>query len=356
MMHLKKYFIFAAIAVAALSVFSCKDKNKDDETEVLPSLNGSISITMQSYDYVQVGDTIKATPSGITRPSDDKGGVGYYWVISDAASFKDTTRYFDDPDTVTGELVFEIPDTTGNITFTCCAYAPGYYSSSASFTVSIIDREKSMTDLYYSDKCQEFTDPRDGKIYKYEVIGNTAWFCRNLAYRNEELKAIPFCNCDVMEDFFGEFYTWEQAMQACPEGWRVPSENDWVKLADTVTGKLYEAYNDFAGAAIHFTSDAYFNGKRMWEFWPETRPSLATSLNIIPSGYAIMEGTSSYYFYDSYDTDFNYFCAMLWTSDEYDEDKAFYRYIYNDKYPDVLSAYAGKKTAAFPTRCVKDVE
>jgi len=312
---------------------------------------------MKSYDYVGVGETVKATPYGVSKPSDDEGTVGYVWVLTDAASERDTVRFEDESESISGAIEYVIPDTTGCITFTCMAYASGYTSKSISFTVSIVDPVKSMKDLNYSDKCKEFTDARNGKTYKYETVGTLDWFCRNLEFSSDEVKGIPFCKCDIMEAFFGDFYTWDQAKAACPEGWRLPTDKDWVALANNVTGKQFSEYNDFEGASVHLTSDAYFNDARMWEFWPETRPTFKTSLNLLPTGYAtISPSTNSYYFYDSVDTDFNYFCAMYWTADEYDADKAFYRYIYNDKYPNVLSAYASKNSVAMPVRCVRDTE
>lgn len=88
-----------------------------------------------------------------------------------------------------------------------------------------------------------FTDPRDGQFYKtvtYEInhskdsISKVTWLAENLKYKTQD----SFCfndnpqNCDK----YGRYYTWDAAMTACPQGWRVPSDSDWAQLVGLYGG------------------------------------------------------------------------------------------------------------------------
>ncbi|WP_157966005.1 fibrobacter succinogenes major paralogous domain-containing protein [Cognataquiflexum aquatile] len=81
---------------------------------------------------------------------------------------------------------------------------------------------------------ETFTDPRDGQVYKIVKIGDQTWFAENLNYDAEG----SWCydndpeNCEI----YGRLYTWEAGLTACPEGWHLPSEDEWGKLVDFLGG------------------------------------------------------------------------------------------------------------------------
>jgi len=37
---------------------------------------------------------------------------------------------------------------------------------------------------------------------------------------------------------YGRLYTWEAAQRACPEGWHLPSDEEWYHLAFHFGGEL----------------------------------------------------------------------------------------------------------------------
>ncbi len=100
------------------------------------------------------------------------------------------------------------------------------------------------------------TDSRDGQIYKTIKIGEQVWMAQNLNYE----AATSYCYNDSAEycEKYGRLYTWAASVDKsekecglgnecnlasgnirgiCPDGWYLPSEDDFVTLIDAVGGK-----------------------------------------------------------------------------------------------------------------------
>lgn len=80
-----------------------------------------------------------------------------------------------------------------------------------------------------------FIDERNKKTYKYVVMGDLIWMAENLNFKIEDSWCYENKNSNCNK--FGRLYTYDAAMKACPEGWHLPSKNEWKYLFSVVEGK-----------------------------------------------------------------------------------------------------------------------
>jgi len=335
-MKFKDIFITALLALAIVP--SCKEK--DDDTSTKDYLSGTLTFDMPAF--VTKGETFTLVPTGLKNPT--TGNLGYYWY-STWNSQKDTTKTETGPGD--GAFTVTVPDEIGEYSIYCIAFATDYYTSSGSSTFYVIDPEinTTITDsgLSYSD--ERVTDPRESKSYFVTTIGGKKWFKNNLYYSGSGISYAYSPSIDIL---IGRLYTWEEAVTACPQGWRLPSDSDFAELANsTHSGSNYKAGETFKGAAGDMMVNAKFIGNRMWTFWPQVDITNKSGFCALPVGYAVERGAEDNQRFQGMN---NY--AVFWTSDS-DGNYGLYRYIYVQQ-NDVMLAKGDKTSFRASVRCIKD--
>ena len=322
----RKYgrFILAALLLAGL--FACK---KEEEEETTP---GSMSGTVV-YDipyYVLKGETVTMTASGIIHPKD----VYYKWYVSGVYS-----------DTLTANTItIRFPDSIGVFSVYAYSYADGYYSSSAMQQVTTIDTSWNSSLTGLSDSGRSFTDERDGRSYRYVSVGDLDWFSQNLAWQGA---GVPFRASRATAGLFGSFYTWNEAMSSdvCPEGWRVPSETDWLSLAYELNGgQALPFVDNWAGLGAKASVDAYMNEARMWPYSPDNAHTNDVGWNALPLGYSFSNNAGKFEGLNAY--------GCWWSATEKNAGQAYYRYIWYDR-SDFPVSYTDKDDLRAAVRCVR---
>ena len=317
----KRLLLYTALALAVFSAFSCK---KEETTETKPYLYG---LDFDLATFARAGQTITVKPYGVyyteTNPGVEK--FCYKWRINSDA-------YEEQP---TDDFTFTLNE-VGNFTISCNVSDPdnNYYSATVNKTIIVIDPTlgKTLNGTGIEKSDAHVTDAR-GKVgeseYYYTHIGDLDWFRNNLAWTGAGL---AYENEDVTSYPLGRYYTWDEAMTACPEGWRLPTDAEWATLG-TEAGPLM--------------CNAYLNSQRMWDYWPDVPRTNTTGLAVIPSGYALPAITTP-----TYKRLYDY--AAFWTATVPEDDPrmAVFRYIHVQE-NEVRSTYAEKGSLALSVRCVR---
>lgn len=197
----------------------------------------------------------------------------------------------------------------------------------------------------------EFTDARDNKIYRYVEIGGQSWMAENLNYET------PYSKChddnpDKCSEY-GRLYDWSEAMGIdreyvvkdnsgfwiilgasnsgnsqgiCPDGWRLPNDNEWQELVDFIGG-------DEAGKKLKSKTN---NGTDELGF------------SALPGGYAVSNPTSGSIEFGSIGAWGNW-----WSATSLDPRDAKYWAILNES-SGVYSGKAGKIYNLYSVRCIKN--
>lgn len=88
----------------------------------------------------------------------------------------------------------------------------------------------------FSQRTGTFTDKRDGKVYKTVRIGNQWVMAENLAYKPTKGAHWAYKNDTSNVELLGYLYDWETATKVAPEGWHLPTIEEWKKLYNFLGG------------------------------------------------------------------------------------------------------------------------
>ena len=134
-----------------------------------------------------------------------------------------------------------------------------------------------------------FTDTRDNQTYKLITLGSQTWFSQNLNFELENGESK--CYSDNLGNCFtyGRLYRGDDALTACPEGFHLPSREEWEELFDFLGGEnvahfFLGPYSEQQGEAINFDllAGGYYHGSyqqitEVGRYWTSTPTGLPDS-------------------------------------------------------------------------------
>lgn len=197
----------------------------------------------------------------------------------------------------------------------------------------------------------------EGNRYQIVKIGKQWWMAENLRvnkYRNGEwiinvtgssswsnLSIGAYCYYENNFNHaatYGNLYNWyaiQDSRNIAPEGWHVPTVDDWRTLEDYLGG------NTSAGGKLKSTGTLH-DSSGLW-FGLNEEATNESGFSAIPAGYRNNQGIFS-----GRDSS-----AYYWSSSVSDDATALYRSLFSND-PGFYGLDNGWKTAAYSIRCVKD--
>mgnify|MGYP003315592138 CR=1 FL=1 len=335
---MRRFLSYTFILCGFIAVCLCSSCKKNDAEETKPYMEGEVKFDFPSF--VKASSTVTSEASGITKPEEHV----YKWSCN--SMFNDTV--------VSPVIIGEVPDSLGTYAITAFAFADGYYASYTTKMFTTVNPERNGSLKGIASPAGVFRDSRDDMDYDTVRVGSLYWFAQNLAWSGA---GVAYGDSPITHSSFGRMYTWNEAtggesgsglgngpQGACPEGWSVPTAEDWEDLAAAVTGSPQLFSGRWPDAGVLLSAEASFNGSLMWPYSYDNRHTNDIGWNAIPTGYY---NTSSKEFlkYGKY--------AFFWSSFA-DGDKAYYRYVYYNETA-MPSAFTSKEGWAAPVRCVKPV-
>jgi uncharacterized protein (TIGR02145 family) len=243
----------------------------------------------------------------------------------------------------TGSFTSEMTGLTEGTTYYVRAYATNE-------TGTAFGEEKSFTALQLTGT---FTDSRDGQTYEWVRIGDQVWMAENLnydqnSYGNDWCYDNDQSNCDT----YGRLYDWNAVMQGegssnsnpssvqgvCPDGWHVPSDDEWTELAEYISndnGGYSQDGDDWNNVGNHLKATSgwgsSYNGADDYGF------------SGLPGGKRTSVGDYREIGYDGYwwSTKGKYLTATAWLRSLNYNSEFFYR-------------FNNSKDIGFSVRCIKD--
>jgi uncharacterized protein (TIGR02145 family) len=192
----------------------------------------------------------------------------------------------------------------------------------------------------------------DSNHYPVVKIDTLVWMAQNLnttRYSNgdslpniitdslwEDLDSGAYCNYNNNPDtsvIYGRLYNWfavHDTCNICPEGWHVPTNDDWIHLTDYLGGEL------IAGGQLKENCFALWN-------YPNTGAANNTGFTAIPGGYRYGEGGTFSNLGNA---------GGWWSSTESGPNTGWYRNLFYNS--NSVSRHSNNKTFGLSVRCIKD--
>ena len=174
-------------------------------------------------------------------------------------------------------------------------------------------------------------DLRDNNFYQTLKHHEWVWMATNLDFEMEESWYYP-----DKEIGYGRLYTWEAAKKACPEGWHLPTAEEWEELAAVALGR--REFHESDSTTVY---DILIKGGKMG-FDNSYMVYHAGHFSAQLGGYRQTNGSFDKFGKSGY----------YWSATKVEQDRASY-YLFNQDNMS-LRQYNGDQTLGLSVRCVKD--
>ncbi len=188
---------------------------------------------------------------------------------------------------------------------------------------------------------------KDGNTYKTITIGNQVWMAENLNYATES-GSWHYNDNPENGELYGRLYTWETACEVCPDGWHLPTAEEWEQLIDFVENNIENndsTHKNLQVAKALAATNGWNSTGDINSVAAELSSNNKTGFTALPGGYRYYDG--KYYNRGQ--------VGIWWTSSKFPLSKEVYRsayYISNRSVGnDFVSGWYGASV-----RCVKDAE
>lgn len=363
-MKIRKICVLLLAGTIAFGAVSCK---KDKETKAKPYLSGTLAFELESY-MLKSEDGIKMTPTGLEEVEGSDDLISYYWVVKTPTKTEenDTTRRAtglnDNGETSDGSKTYAFTE-LGNYSVQCVAFLSGYNNSYCTKGVAVYEEglEKSLTGLGIGEDEKDNSIEYQDNTYYITTIGSLDWFRNNLSAatdKNGNKIGSPARQIEVLNNILGRMYSHDEAVNACPEGWRLPTNAEWNELCKTFSDAADFDGDEFAPypeIAKHLMGDCALNGDKFWTYWPEVGDIRNTSkLAMFPCGYTQLGEQDENGDYPEAKSMEGANRAVFWTADRTeDSSMAYFKYLTADN----NALYTGSQSIRYfgaNVRCVRE--
>ena len=332
-MNFKKLFVASAALAFGIALVACDDSSSGPSPE--PGSSESQPVSSDSgapLSSSDAGSTLSSSSANITRPNS-----------SSAECFKagmaNITVHNMERKSITCPNSNTIYDYDLQILYKCVGDAlietdmAPCESDEPQSSSSVATPNSSVTAP--AVEYGTLSDSRDGKTYKTIVIGGKTWMAENLNFDNSAAATgsidSSFCydgipaNCEK----YGRLYQEYAATAVCPEGWRLPTADDWRDLVNTAKSEFGD--NNGSLRAVGEWEDTIFGDNVV--------ATNASGFSALPAGYRAKTG----------ECDGEGSKAYFWGEDNMNH----YAWILSNQY-DMEKESMQRGYYAYAVRCVKD--
>ena len=186
----------------------------------------------------------------------------------------------------------------------------------------------------------EFLDKRDNQVYRTIVISNHVWTAQNMNYEivsgeGESQNNWCYNNDPEYCKKFGRLYNWESAQEVCPEGWHLPTADEWLELIEDHTCEITKE-RDFPNQ-YHCAGTSL----KAVDTWEDGLPNTNEyGFSVIAAGFRVTKGTGG-----------EGVMGEFWTST--DETETYAAFVEFGRVQDYAEFALIDKSTGISVRCIK---